>query len=83
MKVKNIPLIDVESVNISGIGWLDNNLAIRMNDNFLYYYIDVEKYHYDNLLKISEGKCEHDDIKSLGSYLHRNIKGKYRYYRVE
>jgi hypothetical protein len=77
-----IDLIPVESSNVSGIGFNPESeiLAIEMNDGHLYYYLDVPIKHYNGLLQCS--KNIPGTITSIGSYLHRNIKGHYRYIQM-
>ena len=77
-----IEVIPVDSSNVSGIGYdtESQTLAIEMLDNHLYYYLDVPIEHYNGLLNCKNaGRWE---ISSIGSYLHRNLKGSYRYVRI-
>ena len=78
-----VDMISVKSSNVARIGYSESAiiLAIEMLDGNLYYYLDVPIEHYNELLHCNDsipGK-----IKSIGSYLHRNIKGKYRYIRIK
>jgi hypothetical protein len=70
----NVDMVPVESSNVAKIGYNEKEtiLAFEMQDGNLYYYLDVPKLHYDNLLICA----------SIGSYMHRNIKGNYRYIRI-
>lgn len=74
-----ISIVKVKSSNVQGIGYHDKYqiLAIQMNNGKLFYYLDIPKKHYEGLLRCNQGNI--DEIKSIGSYLHRNIKGYYRY----
>lgn len=57
----------VKSSNIKAIGWEDNVLVIEFNNSTKYSYDDVSKEEYDNFINAD----------SIGSYYHKNIKGKY------
>ena len=61
----------VKSSNIKSVGWnpADKTLAVEFADGSIYHYHDVEK-------DIHEGLV---GSKSVGSYLHTNIKGKYKH----
>lgn len=67
-------VVDVKSSNVSGIAYKESErlLSISFLNGSRYVYIDIEKEHYEELLKAD----------SIGSYLYRNIKGKYSYVRV-
>ncbi len=75
--VADIPveMVEVEASNVSKIGYNDKEkiLGVEFNNETLYYYLDIPKEHYDEMLK----------CKSIGSYMHRNIKGNFRYIRVK
>jgi hypothetical protein len=65
---------DVSSSNISSIGY-DNDtqtLQVVFNDGSTYQYFDVPETVFQDFLGAG----------SVGSYLHQNIKGTYRYSRV-
>jgi len=71
----------VSSSNVASLGYdeTENIMAVEMLDGNLYYYLDIPKTHFDEMIRCNrEGK----GISSIGSYLHRNVKGKYRYVRV-
>ena len=59
----------VSSSNVRSIGHdaTTNTLAIEFKDGSVYHYADCGKEHFDNLLA----------AKSIGSYIHKNIKGAY------
>ena len=67
-------MISVKSPNVAKLGYDEENsiLAIEFLNNTRYLYLDIPKKHFDNLLKTP----------SIGSYLHRNIKGNFRYVRI-
>jgi hypothetical protein len=69
-----VDMVSVESSNVAYIGYNTEAviLAIQMINGSLYYYLDVPIVVYEELLK----------SKIIGSYLCRNIKGKYRYVRI-
>jgi len=59
--------------NVHKIEWDDNNLIVQFNNGGRYQYLDIPA-------EISIGMSE---AKSPGSYLNREIKGKYRYTRID
>ena len=59
--------------NVEKIKWDENNLIIHFTNGNVYQYFDIPE-------EISVGLSEAD---SPGSYLHREIKGNYRYSRIE
>lgn len=76
-----IKINKVESSNVSGLGYDDNSetMALEMINGNLFYYLDIPKIHYEEMIKCNK---EQVGISSIGSYLHRNIKGNYRYTRI-
>jgi len=76
--IKRIP---VESSNVVSIGYHDKYkiMAIEMLNGIIYYYLDIPKNHFIEMTNANgDGKCH----TAIGSYLHRNVKGKYRYIRI-
>lgn len=69
-----VDMVAVKSANVASIGHnaIEQILALEFINDTLYYYLDVPRYHYDELLRVP----------SIGSYLHRNLKGHYRYVRI-
>ncbi|ADD67492.1 conserved hypothetical protein [Denitrovibrio acetiphilus DSM 12809] len=67
-------MVPVASSNVAEIGHDANTevLFIRFNDGSLYTYKGVPVFEYEGLLSAD----------SVGSYLHRNIKGNYPYERI-
>lgn len=62
----------IKSSNIYKIEWDENNLWVHYNNESVYQYKDVPEN-----VSIKMGEAE-----SAGSFLHQNIKGKYRYERI-
>lgn len=64
----------VTSTNITEVGYdpLSSTLEVMFRNGGIYQYFDIPQHEYDNLLSAT----------SIGEYLNRNIKGKYRYARV-
>lgn len=62
----------IKSSNIFKIQWDENNLWIYFNNESVYQYKDIPE-----SVSIAVGEAP-----SAGSYLHRNVKGKYHYERV-
>ena len=73
--MNNIKWIDVESSNVNAIGYNENNqeVYIRFNNGTTYKYSNVPIQEFEGL----------KNAPSIGSYLHRNIKGSYPYERVD
>lgn len=67
----DIEMKPVESTNISKVGYdpATKTLAVAFADGSLYHYQNVEPSAHDDLLA----------AKSMGSHLHKNIKGAYKY----
>ena len=63
----------LKTSNINKIRWDENNLFIHFNNEAVYQYFDVPE-------KVSIGVGE---ANSPGSYVNREIKGNYRYERIE
>lgn len=61
----------VSSSNVASVGHdsSTNTLSIEFKDGSVYHYHDVEKNMYNSLV----------DAKSIGKYIHENIKGKYKH----
>lgn len=61
----------VSSSNIKSVGYdpKDRTLAIEFADGSVYHYSDVEKAKYDDLMS----------AKSVGKFVHGNIKGVYKH----
>ena len=61
----------VSSSNVKSVGFDSDTgtLAIEFSDGSIYHYADCSKDHYNNLLA----------AKSVGSYIHNNIKGVYKH----
>lgn len=74
MGMWNLNRIQVESSNLNSVGYDDetNILEIEFKDNSIYQYSNVPEYIYNELLTAD----------SKGSYLHKNIKGKFNYQRI-
>lgn len=70
-----IEMENVESPNVSKIGFSEefNITAIEMLNGSLYYYLDTPKSKFEGLRNAN----------SIGSYLHRNYKGYYRFLRIK
>lgn len=68
-------MISVESSNVDSVGYdaAKRVVYIRFKDNALYAYYDVPNNIFDELLKSN----------SVGAYLHKNIKGKFKYEQIE
>ena len=66
-----IERLPVSSSNIKSVGWdpTDKTLAVEFADGSIYHYSDVEKDVHEGLVS----------AKSVGSYLHKNVKGKYKH----
>jgi len=64
----------VTSKNIAEIGYDQPSLTLEVlfHNGDIYQYFDIPKQEYENLLGAA----------SIGEYLNRHIKGKYRYARV-
>lgn len=64
----------VTSTNISEIGYdqPSQTLEVMFRNGGVYQYFDIPRHEYDNLLRAA----------SIGEYLNRSIKGRYRYARV-
>jgi hypothetical protein len=69
-----VEMVDVKSSNVAKIGYNKKAiiLAIEMLNGNLYYYLDVPEIIYNQLLTAP----------AIGSYMWRNIKGKYRYVKI-
>ena len=80
-QVIKIKRTEVKSSNVLSLGYDDDEsiMAIEMIDGHIYYYIDIPKKHFTEMIKCNK---EGRGISSIGSYLHRNVKGYYRYVRV-
>jgi KTSC domain len=64
----------VTSTNIAEIGYDQSSLTLEVlfRNGGIYQYFDIPKHEYESLLRAA----------SIGEYLNRHIKGKYRYARV-
>ena len=64
----------VSSSNVASVGYEEftQTLEVEFHDGSVYQYFDVPRSTYEGLINAS----------SVGSYLHHNIKGKYRYVRL-
>lgn len=71
----SVQTMPVKSSNVAAIGFSSEYgiLAVEMINGSLYYYLDVPKIIYDQLLSSP----------AIGSYMWRNVKGKYRYVRIK
>lgn len=69
-----VNMVNVKSSNIARIGYNEKAviLAIEMLNSNLYYYLDVPRLIYEQLLTAP----------AIGSYFSINMKGKYRYVRI-
>ena len=67
-------MISVDSSNVRSVGFDDDSstLQVEFLNGSLYQYFDVPRQIFDGLLAAG----------SVGSYLHNNVKGVYRYSRV-
>ncbi len=76
-----IERVHVESSNVKSLGYNDDRqiMALEMLDGIIYYYLDIPKIHFDEMIRCNK---EGIGISSIGSYLHRNVKGNYRYVRI-
>ena len=63
----------LETSNVEKIRWDKNNLFIHFNNGNVYQYFDVPE-------KVS---VEMGNAESPGSFLYQEIKGKYRYSRID
>ena len=72
--VIKVPMVDVQAANIEQIGHhaKEQILAVKFLNGTLYYYLDIPREHYEKMLVAP----------SIGSYMHRNIKGNFRYTRI-
>ena len=70
-----IEMIHVSASNVAQIGFHEEYqiTAIEMLNGCLYYYLDTPKEEFEGL----------KNSPSIGSYLHRNYKGTYRYIRIK
>jgi len=64
----------VQSSNVHSVGYdpASSTLEVEFNDGSIYHYFDVPASEHSGLMNAS----------SKGSYLHSNIKGRYRYRRI-
>lgn len=71
MTAKKIEMLPVDSSNVSEAGYDKDNktLAIKFSDGSIYHYTDVSRDTYDELMA----------AKSVGKYIHANIKGIYKH----
>jgi len=72
----------VESSNVASLGYHDEFqiMALEMLNGIIYYYLDIPKKHFNEMTNPNgDGICH----PSIGSYLHRNVKGNYRYVRIK
>ncbi len=79
--VVKIERIQVESSNVASLGYHDERkiMALEMLNGVIYYYLDIPKEHFTEMTNPKgDGVCH----PAIGSYLHRNIKGKYRFTRI-
>ena len=85
--MKTIPIDEIEvkmtsvnSSNVAKIGYSEEwiILAIEMLNGHLFYYLDVPKNVYDELLATQTNIPGHE-ITSIGSYMNRFLKGHYRF----
>jgi len=78
-----VDMVDVDSSNVSKIGYNDEwiVLAVEMINGNLFYYLDVPKIHYNELLKCNTNIGRYE-IKSIGSYLRLNLYGSYRFIQI-
>jgi len=69
-----IERVSVKSHNVKSIGYSDEYeiMAVEMLNEKLYYYIDIPKIHFNNILNHI----------AIGSYMNRNIKGKFRFIEI-
>ena len=67
-------MVSVDSNNVRAVGFDDapNTLQVKFLNGSLYQYFDVPRHVFDELLAAG----------SVGSYLHRTVKGVYRYSQV-
>ena len=67
-------MISVSSSNVSSVGYDDTSqtLYVQFHTGAVYIYKGVPRHEFEGL----------QDASSVGSYLHRNIKGVYPYERI-
>ena len=65
----------VKSISVKQIGHNKehNVLGVEMNNDAVYYYLDVPRDVFQIIIKQT----------AIGSWMHRNIRGKYRYIRIK
>lgn len=63
-----IKKVNVESSNVKSIGYDEGVLAVEFKNGGKYLYLDVEGYHFKNLM---------ENCQSVGKYLSDNIKNNY------
>ena len=75
MDPTNVMFYDVESSNVSQIGYDDEsmNLWVRFNNGYLYWYAGVDPGTWDMFLQ----------TESKGKFIHQYLKGQYEYGRYE
>ena len=78
IEIKRLP---VESSNVESLGYHDefNIMSVRMDNGHIYYYLDIPKTHFIEMTNPKgDGVCH----PAIGSYLHRNVKGNFRYVQI-
>ena len=78
-----VNMVDVNSSNVAKIGYNEEwtTLVIEMLNGHLFYYLDVPKNMYDELLATQTNIPGHE-ITSIGSYMNRFLKGYYRFIQM-
>jgi len=65
-------MIPVVSSNLAAVGYAQDTLVVSFRNGTVYEYFSVPKPVYEGLLSAS----------SKGQYLHRFVKGRYRYRKI-
>ena len=80
-KASEIETINVESSNVTSLGYSDKHkiMIVTMQNCNIFLYKDIPRIHFDTMITNNKNSV---GISSIGSYLHRNVYGNYRYEQV-
>lgn len=80
-KESEIETIEVVSSNVAKLGYSDKYkiMVVTMQNGNMFMYKDIPRIHFDEMIKCNKNGT---GISSIGSYLHRNVKGHYRFEQV-
>lgn len=77
-KASEIETVNVESSNVESLGYSDKYkiMIVTMQNRCVFIYKDIPRIHFDTMINNNKTGT---GISSIGSYLHRNVYGNYRF----